>query len=249
MRRLAFALIAAACVSFAGPVLAQQLSELRPGEAVDFYTFGKWVPCIVASPLVGGSYSVKCGSIDLRAKPDARELRRHIVAPANMASSFGVESAPAPAALDDSVGARYGTRDPRHCNRRPDHFSSAEAKDVFICDSEREFNGNLYLVSEVSLEVSTARAFNPSVDARKAGIDRNQPIIDIRASYNRFECSQLPASHMDNPNVRNCNEFHTSGASGACFRNTAGEWHCMIIDPTAFTVATGKSVGAPTLVE
>jgi hypothetical protein len=246
MRPIAIVLAAAACLA---PALAQQQPNFQPGEAVDYYTFGKWVPCTVSSALTAGTYGVRCGSLDFRAKPDARELRLHIAPPPNLAPNFGVETAPSRAALDESVGARYGTRDPRHCNRRPDHFTSAEARDVFICDSEHEFGGILYLVSDVTLVISPPRSFNPAYDAHKPGIDSTRPVFDIQATYNKFQCSALPASHMDNPNTRNCDEFHTTGAAGACFRNTAGEWHCVLVDATSVTVATAKSVSPPTLVE
>jgi hypothetical protein len=230
----------------------QQLPTFKPGDAVDFYTFGKWNPCAVTSPLTAGVYNVRCGSLEFRAKADPRELRSHVVPPPNVQLAFGVETAPAPTgptALSESVGARYGTRDPRRCNRRPDHFTSADVKDVFICDSEHEFAGSLYLVSNVALEIAPARPFNPAIDARKIAIDHTQSVVDIRATYNSFQCSALPASHWDYPNIRNCNESHTTAAAGACFRNTAGEWHCILADPTSATVATAKNVSAPTTVE
>jgi hypothetical protein len=261
MRPFAILLAAAACVPFAAHVRAQvpvrlgsaqsvqQLPSFKPGDAVDFYTFGKWVPCTVSSHLDAGAYSVRCGSVELRAKPDPRELRPHVVPPPGVELAFGVESAPASAALGESIGARYGTRDPRICNRRPDHFSPPEAKEVFICDSEHEFGGSLYLVSEVSLEVSKPRAFNPAIDARKSGMDRDQPVLDISATYNNFQCSPLPASHLDYPNMRNCNESRTTSAIGGCFKNIAGEWHCQLSDFSSATVATAKSVSPPTTVE
>jgi len=261
MRPLAMFFAVAACVPFAAHVRAQvpvklgsaqpaqQLPSFKSGDSVDFYTFGKWIPCTVSSPLAAGVYNVRCGSIELRAKPDPRELRPHAVPPPGVELAFGVESAPAPAVLGESVGARYGTRDPRLCNRRPANFSSAEAREVFICDSEHEFGGSLYLISEVSLEVSKPRAFNPAIDARKSGIDHAQPVLDISATYNNFQCSPLPASHLDYPNIRNCNESRTTGAVGGCFKNASGEWHCQLSNISSATVVTAKEVSAPTTIE
>ncbi len=251
MRPLTLLLAAAASVSFASVANAQQLPAFKPGDAVDFYTFGKWVPCAIVAPLSAGAYNVRCGSIDLRAKPDPRELRAHVIPPIGGLAAFGIDTAPAPAAesIDRSVGARYGTRDPRICDRRPDHFTAVEARDVFICDAEHEFNGSLYLVSDVSVDVTKSRPFDAATDAKNPGIDRMQPVVDIRATYNSYHCSPLPASHFDNPNIRTCNEFHTTSAAGGCYKNTAGDWHCTLFDFNAATVATGKNVAPPTLIE
>lgn len=249
MRPLTILLAATACVSFASIAHAQQLPDFKPGDAVDFYTFGKWVPCTVEAPLSAGAYNVRCGSIDLRAKPDPRELRVHLAPPMGVQAAFGVESAPAPEAIERSVGARYGTRDPRICNRRPDHFTAAEAKDVFICDAEHEFNGRLYLVSDVSIDVAKSRPFDPAIDAMKAGIDQSQPVFDIRATYNNYQCSPIPASHFDNPNIRTCSQFRATNAPGGCFKSTSGDWHCTLLHFNASTVATAKNVPPPTLIE
>ncbi len=248
MRTLTCFLAAIACVALGPLAYAQQLPNFKPGDAVDFYTFGKWSPCTVASALVAGAYNVRCGSLELRAKADPHELRMHITSPLGVQAAFGVESASAPP-QDMSVGARYGTRDPRDCNRHPDHFTAAEARDVFICDAEHEFDGMLYLVSEVSVNLSGPRPFNAAMDAKKLNIDNAEQVVELHATYNNFQCNRLPASHFDNPNNRNCNEFRAVNAAGACFRSTAGEWHCVAADPSLNTSSIGKNVGPPTLVE
>lgn len=251
MRPFAIVLAAASILPLAAPSFAQ-LPTFKPGDAVDFYSFGKWIPCAVAAPLAAGTYNLRCGSIELRAKNDPRELRVHVVPPMGMMSAFGVQTAPAPAepVLNVSVGARYGTRDPRICNRRPARLSPEEAKEIFICDAEHEFDGSLYLVSGVALDLAAPRPFDPRVDSRKVSIDRTQPVIDLHATYNDFQCSPLPATHMDNPNNRNCEQFHANNAVGSCFKSVSGEWHCLLTDPTvAGMTSTAKNVGPPTLVE
>ena len=245
MRPLTFLLAAFACISCAQ---AQQAPTFKSGDSVDFYTFGKWIPCTVSSPLVAGAYSVRCGSIELRAKPNPQELRMHAAPPPGVQAAFGIESAPAPRSGDISIGARYGTRDPRICNRRPDHFTSVQVREVFICDAEHEFDGSLYLVSDAALNVATPRPFDPATDANKPGIDRAQPVFDLLATYNNYQCSPVP-SHSDNPNIRTCTEFHAANAAGGCFKNTAGDWHCIVFDSNAATTATSKNVGPPTLIE
>ena len=250
MRFLNCCLAVLSCLALGPFASAQQLPSFQPGDAVDFYSFSKWNPCVIASPLNAGGYNLHCGSLELRAKADPHELRMHLTPPMGIPPAFGVESAPAPASMEMSVGARYGTRDPRTCNRRPEHFTIQDAKAVFTCDAEHEFDGKLYLVSDVSLEVAGPRVFDPTLDAKKVNIDHAQLVVEIRATYNNFRCEPLPASHFDNPNNRNCSEFHAKTAPGACFKSTAGEWHCMISDPAVgLMTATAKNVAPPTLID
>lgn len=238
------------CVVIAPFASSQQLPIFKPGDAVDYYSFGKWNPCVVASTTNTGAYTIHCGSLDLQTKADSHELRAHIAPPMGVLTAFGVESAPAPESTELSVGARYGTRDPRGCDRRPEHFTAAEAKEIFTCDAEHEFNGKLYLVSEVSLEVSGPRPFNAMLDTKRLNIDHAQRVVEILATYNNFQCDQLPASHFDNPQNRNCNEFHARTIPAACFESTSGDWHCVLSEPAiGLMTATAKNVAPPTLIE
>jgi len=250
MRSLNYLLIVAFCVALAPDASSQQLSAFKRGDAVDYYSYGKWSPCVVISATTAGGYGLLCGTLEVQAKGDSQELRAHISLPMGVLPAFGVESAPTPVTTELSVGARYGTRDPRGCDRRPEHFTAAEAKEIFTCDAEHEFNGKLYLVSEVSLEVAGPRPFNAIVDTKKLNIDHAQLVVEILATYNNFQCDQLPASHFDNPRNRNCNEFHAKTIPGACFKSVSGDWHCVISEPAiGLMTATAKNVAPPTLVE
>jgi len=235
------------CASLAS---AQQLPEFKVGDAVDVYTFGKWVPCTIASPLASNAYGVHCGSLDLQAKANPQELRAHVAALDGVRQVVAIPRLGAAeedaAPQGESVGARYGTRDPRTCDRRMASLSADDAKQLFICDAEREFDGSLYLVAEVSVQVSKPRPFDPKEDASKTGIDNSQPVIDLRATYDNYQCSPLPASHMDNPGNRNCTEFKISSAAGGCYKNAAGEWHCIASDLHPAASATVKNVKPPT---
>lgn len=250
MRTLSCFVAVLSCVALGRCVAAQQQPPFKHGDAVDYYSYGKWNPCVVLSTTDGGGYNILCGSLDVQAKADSHELRAHIAPPMGVLTAFGVESAPAPESTELSVGARYGTRDPRGCDRRPENFTAAEAKEIFTCDAEHEFNGKLYLVSEVSLEVAVPRPFNAKLDTMKLNINHAQLVVEILATYNNFQCDQLPASHFDNPHNRNCNEFHAKTIPGACFKSTSGDWHCVLSEPAiGLMTATAKNVAPPTLVE
>jgi hypothetical protein len=251
--------LVAALFTLASPASAQQRLQLAVGEAVDYRVSDKWTPCIVTTQLTAGSYGLHCGTVDLKAQADSKDLRLHI-APVGLAlQTVDLKAGQAGDTRDEAVvgmpqgstvGSRYGTREPRTCdNRKTPTVSEADAKDLFICDAEHEFAGSLYLVSDVSLQVATPRPFNPTADAAKAGIDPKTPVLDIHASYNNYQCNQLPSSAQDYPGIRNCSEFKMNDAAGSCYKNTAGEWHCLMYDFHPGAPATAVNVAPPTLTE
>ncbi len=252
MRTLAALFGAITLSATASFVSAQQLPKFNVGDSVDTFTSDTWVACTVASPLSANGYTLRCGSTELTAKNDPSLLRSHVASANGVREAAEVRELISRAPLGESVGARFGTREPRTCQNHKTQISGTEAKDIFICDAEHEFGGNLYLVSDVSLLVSDPRPYNPNEDKSKAGIDASQPVFDIRASYNNYQCSQLPSSLQDYPGVRNCNETKMSNAAGGCFKNTAGEWHCMMYDfkqSGAAASASLSNVKPPTLVD
>lgn len=225
------------------------LSRLDVGDPVDVNRAGLWIPCAIASTLKDNSYTVHCGSQDFQTPAEPSQLRVHLVGSSPVRPEMQTKSIASLVPQGESAGARFGTRNPRTCDSHKGVIDSLQARDIFICDAEHEFGGNLYLVSDVSLLVSTPRAFSPNEDSSKAGIDPTQPVLDIRANYNNFQCSKLPYSYLDYPGNHNCNEFKMSNAAGSCFKNTAGEWHCLMYDFHSAATATATNVRPPTLVD
>ena len=226
------------------------LPNLVIGDSVDVYSSTGWVPCTISTALVGNLYGVHCGSQDLQARAEPTELRQHITPaamPVTLVDPTEEVTVIARQPLGDSVGARYGTREPRKCALRTGSISETDAREQFICDSEHEFGGQLYLVSDVSLLVSTPRSFNANEDSVKTGIDPKQPVYDIRASYSNYQCEKISSAFLDRPNNHNCNEAKMSNAAGGCFKNRAGEWHCLMFDfhPNAPSAAVLNNVRPP----
>jgi len=250
MRTIATFLGVATFCTLASLASAQQLPKFNVGDSVDFNTSGKWIPCTVTAPLAAEAYGVRCGTSDMKAKNDPEQLRAHLTSVTLTAPAPDAKDEPVLGmAVGETIGARYGTREPRKCENSKADFSISDAKDLFICDSEHEFGGSLYLVSDVNLLVSTPRAFDATEDAAKTGIDPKEPVYDIRASYNNYQCSQIPYSALDYPGTRNCNEFKMSNAAGGCYKNTVGEWHCLMYDFHPGATATATNVRPPTLSE
>jgi hypothetical protein len=251
MRHLAKFLGAALVCTMGSFAIAQTppLSLLEVGNLVDYNQAGQWIPCTVSTPLNDNGYTVHCGSLDFSAKADPSQIRLHIAGSSLVRQAIESKDIVSLIPEGESIGAKFGTRNPRTCDARKGTINSTEARDIFICDAEHEFGGNLYLVSDVSLLVSTPRPFSPNEDSTKVGIDATQPVLDIRASYNNFQCSKLPSSYLDYPGNRNCNEFKMANAAGSCFKNNAGEWHCLMYDFHRSAQADARNVKPPTLTD
>jgi hypothetical protein len=253
MRHLARIFGAIAVCTLASLASAQQLPQRFPtfkiGDAVDFYSFGKWLPCTVTSAIDNGVYNVKCGeSLELRAKADPTQMRAHVAPLAGIPQLSDGKDLDFRTASGRTPGSRYGTREPRTCEERKAALSTQLAKDLFICDSEHEFAGSLYLVSDVNLSLAPPRPYNPRQDAAKLGIDPAQPVYDIRASYNNYQCRPI-AIDRDNPLDRNCDQYKLSDAAGGCYKNTSGEWHCLMYDFHIGAPASATNVRPPTIVD
>ena len=231
----------------------QQFPKFNVGDSVEVYSFGRWVPCKVSSPINFGVYGVRCGTLDTTAKAIPAELRAMAPTDPNVRqiavvsfAASGNDSAPGPA--NQSIGSRYGTREPRQCDRRKPALTGGDAKELFTCDAEHEFGSTLYLVSDVGLEVSAPRPFDARLDSEKVGIDAAQPVLDIHASYNAYQCSPIRYNADDNPNTRNCSQTRMTDAGGSCFKNASGEWHCLMFDFHPAATATATNVRPPTQV-
>jgi hypothetical protein len=254
LKHLTYIFGAAAICTLASLASAQQLPQRFPtfkiGDAVDYYSFGKWLPCTVTSALDNGVYNVKCGAtLELRATADPAAMRAHVAPMAGIPQLSDNKDVDFRASSEGrTLGARYGTREPRTCEERKAALSTQLAKDLFICDSEHEFGGQLYLVSDVNLSLSSPRPYDRRQDAAKLGIDPAQPVYDIRASYSNYQCRPIPIDH-DNPLDRNCDQYKLSDAAGGCYKNTTGEWHCLMYDFHMGAPATATNVRPPTTVE
>ena len=75
-----------------------------------------------------------------------------------------------PMETDAGVGAKYAARDPRTCadTKSPTNgaISAAQATKYIICNQEREFGDNLYLVENVKVTIGGSRPYSYGSDSR-----------------------------------------------------------------------------------
>lgn len=131
-------------------------------------------------------------------------------------------------------GAKYGTRDPATCADASQPKSgapnAAQAAKYLACDQEKESGDQLYLITNAKVQVAGgSRRYNPNHDAGTA-VDEKKPVYDIRGSFDHYSCSPLSSySAKTNPG-KTCAVSHETNASGTCYHDNFGDWHCTMID-------------------
>lgn len=135
----------------------------------------------------------------------------------------------------NTLGAKYGTRDPRTCSSRtaPAHGapSAEQARQYVICELEQgDGAGPLSLVTNVKVQVaSVSHAPNQFVkEITTARIDPREPIWDLRGSFTSYHCKSLGSLTASNDFARthNCSMSDQPSATGYCYKDTFGDWHC-----------------------
>ena len=158
---------------------------------------------------------------------DPNEIRRYTPTPAELQIIRETAAAKASFTHGNTLGAKFGTREPATCPNRKGPINAATAKQYFTCDSEGElFRNTLFLVSNVTVEVGSARPFNYSLDSALQSIDNRAEVYDIRGTYASYQCDPQTTLMNDFGNTHNCSKFPSPTAQGRCWKNTFGDWHC-----------------------
>jgi hypothetical protein len=244
-----------AIVLVTGAVHSLDAQTFKAGDYVDARLFDQWLPCKVFKPetnwLVPGSaglrgYTVTCtvnktsgpqessvGLADVRARAATAEDKR-----------LEAETAAALARQPrgDSVGAKYGTREPRACGDRtaPAHGapSAEQAKHYVICELEQG-DGQRPLLLVTNVRVQVAPVSHPPNELIKeitaARIDPREPVWDIRGSFTSYKCDALSSltAQNDFAHTHNCWVSEQPNATGYCYKDTFGDWHCGMLGGAA----------------
>jgi hypothetical protein len=109
-------------------------------------------------------------------------------------------------------------------------LSPAQAIQYFLCEVEVEGVTGLVLVTNVTVDVAQGRVFNYNTDSGHVGIDPKQTVYDIRGSYTHYDCRQSGMGENAFARTHNCSAFDEPAAQGLCFKNTFGDWHCIMHD-------------------
>lgn len=236
---------------FIAAVLPLQAETFKAGDNVDAHLFDQWLPCKVfnveANWLVPGSgapraYTVTC-TVNKTSGPHeftvpVTDVRARAATSDDKKADAETTAALARQPHGDSLGAKYGTREPRSCGSRnaPTHGapSAALASLYVICELERG-DGKNPLTLLTNLKVQVAPVSHPPNELVKvitaARIDPREPVWDIRGSYTIYQCFALNTLVAANDFARthNCWVSDQPTATGYCYKDTFGDWHCGMI--------------------
>ena len=237
----------------AAPPKAAQ--TFKVGDYVDAQFAGQWIPCQVKalqyygaagqcagpSPTCStiGQYVVTCVAIRTNGSEDfgvaISDVRARTATAEDQRVAAETAAALARQPKGNSLGAKYGTREPRTCASRtaPSHGapSAEQAKQYVICELERGDGANpISLVTNVKVQIASVshepNQFTKEITA--ARIDPREPIWDLRGSFNLYSCRALDSLIASNNIARthNCSMSEQSNATGYCYKDTFGDWHC-----------------------
>ena len=155
---------------------------------------------------------------------------------------------------DQGVGTPYGTHDPRTCPDRKQPTSGApspaQAAAYVVCGREGVTGSNIYLVDHVQVTgIAKGRPYNPNEDINMPDVDVTVPVYAIKGSFTNYQCSLLTTPGLrsvgfaDNRG-KNCNAGDQPDATGLCYRDTFGGWHCSLLD-VAHAANTRSEVAPP----
>ena len=142
-----------------------------------------------------------------------------------------------PVHAQESVGKKFGSRDPRTCASRKGALTAAKAKQYFICDQEYASPPNasgesITLVSDVTVQLGNPRPYNANMDSTgfetSNSIDPSQQVVPIQGSFNEYVCGKI--GQINAPAGSNCNLTTNPHSKGMCFKSSFGDWHCMMTD-------------------
>jgi hypothetical protein len=125
------------------------------------------------------------------------------------------------------IGAKYGSRDPQTCDSTKEPTKGAPSVDqirkYLPCHMEGTFNGGLYLIDDVNVQIGKGIPYATfDILARPGDADPASVIYPIRGSFKKYQCFQA----KDYPAGQNCTVYAEPKASGICWRTTFGDWTC-----------------------
>jgi hypothetical protein len=121
------------------------------------------------------------------------------------------------------ANADYDARNPRTCAKVTTRPDVATATALVQCSAERFANYEVWLVTDVKVEMGTPRAVNTLLDSNINDLDVNQMIYPLRGSAVQYVCSLV----KDYGVGTNCQRWPAApDRAGRCWHTLFGEWKC-----------------------
>jgi hypothetical protein len=133
-----------------------------------------------------------------------------------------------PLAGAQSTHATFGTREPATCPDRKGPLDAQTAQKYVTCYLEGPYSDKMDLATNVVVQVSAPRTYIHGHDSALEGIDVRQRLYDIRGSYVQYSCLSFPNLAYGWTKDRNCFKNTVTSATGRCWKDTFGDWHCIL---------------------
>lgn len=136
-------------------------------------------------------------------------------------------------AMAQGVGVKFGSREPAICANMKDPAKGApsaqQVKRYVICGAEHQTGNDLFLVSDVQVEVGKGVAFRDIPEIHRPGnADPEGQVYQIRGSLKRYLCSTISTAYPNRG--KNCRVYNEPKATGECHKDNFGEWQCSLRD-------------------
>ena len=223
------ALVLALAVVAAKP-LQSQTAPFKVGDSVEVMNGGQWTTGVVTKGLESGTYVVNHGSTIMYINEGPANIRAHKMTPEEKAAADQSAQALANRPTGDGIGAQYGAREPATCKSRTAAPTAETARQYLLCDMEG-LDGfkNLMLLTDVTVQLAHPRAFIYSQDSGRSQIDVRAPVYDIRGGFKEYQCGKPILGGGAYTATHNCNLYEQPQATGTCYRDTFGDWHCLMV--------------------
>jgi hypothetical protein len=236
-------------VLFTGLAQSVHAQTYKVGDYVDYHFGGGGG---VVAPVIyhckvrsvqNGHYMVSCGARDYFADAPVLSPRAATAEDTRIDAEIAGALARQASRKGNSLGAQYGTREPANCASRTAPTrgapSAAQARQYLICDTEVVFGRGLFLVTSVKVQVAPV-SHPPNaivLNMHAADINPREPVWDIRGSMTEYQCAKLeqipgwPDGITAYARTHTCGVGDVPNATGYCYKNTFGDWHCAMAGP------------------
>jgi hypothetical protein len=121
------------------------------------------------------------------------------------------------------ANADYGARNPRICSKVTTRPDVATAAALVQCSAERFANYEVWLITDVKVEMGAPRAVNTVLDSNINDLDVTQKIYPLKGQAVQWVCSLV----KDYGAGTNCQRWPAApDQAGRCWHTLFGEWKC-----------------------
>ena len=134
-------------------------------------------------------------------------------------------------ATAQSVGAKYGSREPAVCPSLKEPVKGApsaeQVRRYVICGAEGQSGSELFLLQDVKVEVGKGVPYRdiPQI-SRPGNADPDGLVYQIRGSLKRYMCARNSGDYLG----KNCRVYDEPKATGECHKDNFGDWQCSLKD-------------------